>query len=195
MNKDKKLYTASHTLLKIVLGKYTNQHPKAIKFHKNTYGKPSVLSSSTKFNISHSKQIFVVAISKYEVGIDIEYTGNKFDLHDFISTALSYNERVYIKTLPETQQKKQFYAFWTRKEAFLKSLGIGLINNLQTLEIPIYKYNYTNNLYFKKYIISPLINFDDLYTGHISYQSTTEKCIQHKILNNDHIKQMVEELT
>ena len=27
------------------------------------------------------------------------------------------------------------------------------------------------------------------------YQSTTEKCIQHKILNNDHIKQMVEELT
>ena len=33
------------------------------------------------------------------------------------------------------------------------------------------------------------------YTGHISYQSTTEKCIQHKILNNDHIKQMVEELT
>ena len=193
ISKDKQRYIASHTLLRILLSRYIGIHHTKINFSKNTYGKPFISDSTMEFNLSHTKQKLVIAISNYEIGIDIEYLSESFDLNDFLDTALSNNEKEYIKALPETQQKRQFYSFWTKKEAFLKSIGTGLTNDLQMLELPIHKYDYVSNIYFKEHIITPLNNFSRGYVGHVAYKNTSEKFIEHEVLDNYHIKQIIKE--
>ncbi len=87
------------------------------------------------FNISHSKDMVLCAFSKtQEIGIDVEYCGKdrfglqkaKFSKYTLkkILKIMSYDEVVYVRQ--HTNPLLAFYKLWTRKEAVLKCLGIGI---------------------------------------------------------------------
>jgi 4'-phosphopantetheinyl transferase len=79
-----------------------------------------------KFNISHSGDYVIVAFSDQEIGTDIER------IMDFdIMSAVSYlhpDEVEYIKR--SLDPKDAFFEIWTRKEAYLKAIGKGIIEGL-----------------------------------------------------------------
>ncbi|UOY05738.1 4'-phosphopantetheinyl transferase superfamily protein [Muricauda sp. SCSIO 64092] len=100
----------------------------------NKYGRPRLpgLSDTLDFNISHSGQFVVCAISdSIPVGIDIEKI-KKIEIDSFKSymTAQEYRNIIYSE-----KSQEEFFGYWTKKEAVLKAIGRGLSMNLNGFEI------------------------------------------------------------
>jgi len=88
-------------------------------------GKPR-LNEKGHFNLSHSGNIVLAAFSEHEIGVDIEKC-NDCDMVD-ITPYLHQKEQEYIRNT--TEQKDAFYTVWTRKEAYLKAKGVGIVEGL-----------------------------------------------------------------
>ena len=153
INKDKLLHLGSLYLKR----KYIKGN-----IYNNEYGKP--LNDNISFNISHSNEYVIIGISKTNIGIDIEYIKDVKD--NLINYCLSDNEK-------NNLNKYNFYYFWTRKEAYFKLLGKGIlykeIKNIDTLKL--------NNIYFEStkidnYYLS--IAKENEFTFNINYVSIIE---------------------
>lgn len=122
---DKKRFIICRSILKIVLAAHTKIDAKNISLDYHFNKKPYLASHPTlHFNISHSEDFAVIAISHNKVGIDIEYMSEDFNFNEIMSDVFNDNE---ILTIQKAANKKQsFYTYWTRKEAFVKYLGKGI---------------------------------------------------------------------
>ncbi len=90
-----------------------------ITYQKN--GKP--LLEDVYFNISHSKNLVVCALStKGTIGIDVEKEEPK-PLENF-KPWFTAKEWIDINKAPSSI--RQFYWYWTRKESIIKAIGINL---------------------------------------------------------------------
>jgi 4'-phosphopantetheinyl transferase len=90
-------------------------------------GKPFIPGEQS-FNISHSGDFVVVAFSNAEIGVDVEV------IDDFDLTTMSgfFHPNEIDAVEQATNQLGKFYELWTRKEAFLKAMGIGITEELTT---------------------------------------------------------------
>jgi 4'-phosphopantetheinyl transferase len=96
---------------------------------KTREGKIFFLHKIQKFNISHSGDFVVCALSnEFEMGLDIEQI-LPVPLVDFknIMSEIEWKEITSVEGLTA------FYRLWTMKEAVCKAEGIGLINELNNL--------------------------------------------------------------
>lgn len=103
----------------------------------NKYQKPYVYGSAN-FNISHSYNCVVCAISKEcVVGVDVEYK-LKINFRDF-THLWTINE---MKLLNDSNDvSNQFYRIWTRKESIIKADGRGLsipLNEIDVVDNEVY---------------------------------------------------------
>lgn len=120
----------------------------------NEFGKPYL--DNIYFNISHSCNFIVVIISNDICGIDIEYI-DKDRNYDLLSTKiLSNNEYdIYIKS---ERKEEYFITCWTKKEAYFKGIGTGLIKSkLNELDKDIYSVKIIDSKN-KEYILSIYAN-------------------------------------
>lgn len=96
-----------------------------LRFMYGLHGKPELLGQKLKFNMSHSGDYVVLAISNHTIGIDVE--GKKKDrLH---IAKRFFCEREYEEIVQrDSQDEKErcFLELWTMKEAAVKYLGTGL---------------------------------------------------------------------
>jgi 4'-phosphopantetheinyl transferase len=84
------------------------------------------------FNIAHSGRFIVCALSlTNKVGIDVEEI-KPISLEDFEA---NFSEEEWIKIYADEDQYRGFYKFWTKKEAFLKAIGLGLNVPLREAEV------------------------------------------------------------
>ncbi|RNL52567.1 4'-phosphopantetheinyl transferase family protein [Pedobacter jejuensis] len=123
--RDTKRYVIGKFYSKMILAKMINKKPADIHFQFNEYKKPYI--NNINFNISHSGDYVVLAISPYAVGIDIEAINPVLDYQELIHQCFKEEE---IKRITDLDS---FYLFWTRKEALLKATGEGLTDNLPTI--------------------------------------------------------------
>lgn len=117
-----------------------------------------------KFNISHTEGLVLLAISKREVGIDVEKINFKFEFKDILENCFTRDEIINIDN-----NIISFYRYWTAKEAYLKCDGIGLIRNLKEIEIISFENEFIKINDSKRNTISRLksLNYDDKYFGAI----------------------------
>lgn len=167
----RKIYVLTYVILRLILSTYTGIKPELIKLYSNKYGKPFIESNKLSFNISHSKEQIAIALSAFEVGIDIEYVDPEFNFHEITDMVLSDNEKLAIKALNPSLQNRQFFLYWTQKEALLKAIGTGINLDLNTLEIisgnKIYK--------FKEWKITSFKISNSNYVGHIAYKHNNKR--------------------
>jgi 4'-phosphopantetheinyl transferase len=181
----KKVYILTYIILRLLLSNCIGIKPELIKLYKNKYGKPFIGSNKLNFNISHSKTKLVIALSAYEVGIDIEYIDPNFDVYEISDMVLSRNEKLVIEELEPDLQKKQFFLYWTQKEALLKAIGTGINSDLNILEVVPSSTIYDNSdkVYrFKEWNIVSCKNLNKNYVGHIAYRYNrynNKKIIKH----------------
>lgn len=69
---DKKRTVAGEMLARRMISKYCKVVPEDIYFETGCYGKPNAKHLNVEFNISHSEEVVVCAISDKPVGIDAE---------------------------------------------------------------------------------------------------------------------------
>lgn len=121
-----------------ILARYLNQPPKSIVFSVGPYGKPYILDHPIHFNLTHSHELALLAVSKEtEVGIDIEYWRPRINIDGLVKKVFTRNEQETFLALAESQQTASFYQVWTSKEAFVKALGKGLYHPLAAIEVVV----------------------------------------------------------
>lgn len=98
--------------------------PLTISYRYGAHGKPMIADFPKHFNLSHSGDYVVCAVSDGEVGVDIqkwvpfkERTAERF---------FAPEEWKLLQTLPMGQRTEMFYRLWTRKEAYGKYTGLGI---------------------------------------------------------------------
>lgn len=122
---DRNRFIICRSILKIVLAAHTKLEAKNICLDYHFNKKPYLASHpGLYFNISHSGDFAVIAVSRNNVGIDIEYISEELNFTNLLPAIFEENE---ILTIQNTANKKHaFYTLWTRKEAFVKALGKGI---------------------------------------------------------------------
>jgi 4'-phosphopantetheinyl transferase len=123
-----KRYVEIHGRLRNVLAQMLNQPPAKIRIKKAEHGKPYLADyPELAFNLSHSADRVMIAVGWLcQLGIDIEICKQRINLSGLVGKCFAEEEAAYWAKLPETQKSREFYRFWTRKEAFVKATGHGI---------------------------------------------------------------------
>lgn len=101
-------------------------------FEYNEYGKP-FWPQGPFFSISHCKTGILVAVHDAPVGVDIESYRN-FD-ESLVRRTMNADEQAAIAAASDP--RKAFISLWTQKEAYLKFLGTGIIDDLQQVLVNV----------------------------------------------------------
>jgi len=129
-------YIKTRGILRQVLGSYLNIKPQKISIQIAEYGKPFIEGAELFFNLSHTGNKLVLAVSNTgEVGVDLEQYKQRHNLIGLVKKCFSALEQDYWLGLPESQKVIQFYRFWVRKEAFVKAVGRGIAVGLNQCEV------------------------------------------------------------
>lgn len=129
---DKDRFIIYKSILKFVLAAYTKLAVTKIHFDYNFNKKPYLSSHPWLFfNISHSEDFAVIAISLNKVGIDIEYISKDFTFTNLLPDIFKDNEVLAIQNA--VNKKQSFYKSWTRKEALVKALGKGIDDDFKNI--------------------------------------------------------------
>jgi 4'-phosphopantetheinyl transferase len=119
-------FIAARGQLRTILSRYLECEPDQIQFRYNQWGKPSIDRDEFEFNLSHSEDNFLLAVSRQPVGVDIEAIRATYELELMAQTVFSKVEWVEWSRLTTSEKIKSFYQIWTRKEALLKGIGCGI---------------------------------------------------------------------
>jgi len=131
-------YVASHGKLRLILAKYLGTPPEKILFTIQSHGKPFVACDrfgGIRFNLAHSGNHMAVGVSyANDIGVDIEIWADKVDYHGIMALCFSEEETRFWSDLPKELQQEFFYKLWTRKESFVKAIGLGLELDVSLVE-------------------------------------------------------------
>lgn len=122
-------FVIDHGLLRLLLSAYLETDPRKLSFVTNPYGKPQLESRSCRlrFNMSHSGQVTMIALClDAEIGIDIEVIRPIAEWDDIASSHFSAMENQSLHKEAPAQRMEAFFRCWTRKEALIKAMGMGL---------------------------------------------------------------------
>jgi len=132
-------------ILRQILSRYTQIPAAEIAFKQNTYGKISLDTNNStlknnhlEFNLSHSGDLILYAFTlKHAIGIDIEMIRPIKDSHALAKRFFSSKEIIALEALSKEDHQVGFFTCWTRKEAFIKALGIGLSYPLNEFTVSV----------------------------------------------------------
>lgn len=129
---DRQRFGITRHWLRVLLGRYTRQHPARVRLVSGIHGKPELESEQGwGFNVSHSGNAVLIAVGKGHVGVDVEEINPAFGFQELLADNFSLAGQQYIKT--NADPPAAFYELWTRKEALLKATAQGLIDALATV--------------------------------------------------------------
>ncbi len=130
-SRDRHDYVIGRGLLREILGSYIETRPAILQFHYRENGKPWLANRSMKqnlnFNLSHSGGLLIIAVARNrELGIDLELVRPFSEMEAVASRCFSREEQVTLQYLKFPHKEKNFFRYWTRKEAGLKCSGTGI---------------------------------------------------------------------
>lgn len=140
--RDRSRYTVAHSWLRRLLGARLGLRPEAVELVYGEHGKPALAahlaSSELHFNLSCSHGLAVCAFTAgREIGVDIESVLPLAAVAPIGDRFFSQREQATYRTLPERDKAQGFFNCWTRKEAFIKALGVGLSLPLDTFDVSL----------------------------------------------------------
>ena len=122
---DQLRFGCTRGLLRVLLARYTNQPPDRIEFVPGVNQKPELTwPVGWHFNVSHSGNWILIAISRVRVGVDLEWMNPDLAFRDLLPSSFSPAEQRYIDACADARWG--FYRLWTRKEALVKATAKGM---------------------------------------------------------------------
>jgi 4'-phosphopantetheinyl transferase len=116
-----------------ILAQYLHCDPRTLIFATNQFGKPTLSRADVEYNASHSDAVAMLAVTGGSaVGLDIERVRDRGGHYEWLSD----DERRRVLTLPPDQRTTEALRMWTRKEAYVKALGLGVTALDANLRVP-----------------------------------------------------------
>ncbi|MFE7188225.1 4'-phosphopantetheinyl transferase family protein [Kitasatospora sp. NPDC057541] len=132
---DRTAYLAAHVALRRVLGRRLAVAPEALAFTREPcpdcagpHGRPRLagpLPGAPHFSLSHGGGRVLIGVAAAPLGVDVEPLPGA-DAAEVLSAALHPAERAELADVLAARRPGEFARLWTRKEAYLKGLGVGL---------------------------------------------------------------------
>ncbi len=133
-------YIAAHCALRHTLARRVGAHPRDLQYAASTHGRPSLVnqSASLDFNLSHSAEFALIAIAHdAHIGVDVEILR---PIENHMTLAVRFfatGEIDVLRAMPAREADAAFLRCWTRKEAYIKALGLGLSHPLHAFEVSL----------------------------------------------------------
>ena len=129
--RDRQRFLLTRALVRTMLSRYAAVTPAGWQFIANVHGRPEILDRPAgvpdlRFNISHTDGLIACAVTiGREVGVDVEHVGRRLT-QDVAARFFAPAEVAHLQSLPEDDQERLFFDYWTLKEAYIKARGFGL---------------------------------------------------------------------
>jgi 4'-phosphopantetheinyl transferase len=125
---DARRYLAGRHALRQVLAEALDRSPQDLVIEPDELGKPHLLPrGDLHFNLSHSAHESLIGLSRDQpIGVDIEVVHEVVDADALAGAHFTDGERAAWSRAAQALRDRTFLACWTRKEACLKALGVGL---------------------------------------------------------------------
>jgi 4'-phosphopantetheinyl transferase len=127
-NRDvRRRYVLARAALREALGVRTTRRPGALRFEYGERGKPRLAGPGPEFNLSHSGDLAVIAVSdRGPVGVDLERLRPRRRVDLMARRILAPPERERFERTAVADRAELLLRCWTAKEAVAKALGDGL---------------------------------------------------------------------
>lgn len=136
--RDRNRFVLARAILRTLLGAYTGEEPARVPLRLSPSGKPFLSDRSDfHFNLSHCEDRGVVAIARQPVGVDLE---KRRDIPEALTIAedlFAISEVRALRAFPAPLQSEAFLRCWTRKEAYVKARGEGLLTPLVSFAVTL----------------------------------------------------------
>jgi 4'-phosphopantetheinyl transferase len=121
-------WTAGRAALRRLLERYTGVPAADLRFARGEHGKPYLAGSRVRFNMTDSGDLALYAVTlDAEIGVDVERV-RAIDGASISRRFLPASEAAAVRDDPAS-----FFHMWTRREAYLKCIGVGL----RRIDLPI----------------------------------------------------------
>lgn len=136
---DARRTVASRACLRLLLGRYLDVPPSSIAFATTAHGKPQLAAPPTapqfELNVSHSGNWVVIGFARgLPLGVDVE-CHRELEFSELVNSFFSPQEREAWSRVPASEPASAFFSAWTRKESYLKALGLGLSKSLDSFSV------------------------------------------------------------
>jgi 4'-phosphopantetheinyl transferase len=127
--RDRVRYLAAHVGMRHILARYLGAAPAELAFSEGLHGRPQLAGAwagDLEFNLSHSGELALVAVTLHgPLGVDVEALRPMPDWRELAERYFTPEECAALVAAGADPQV-EFLRCWVRKEAALKSTGIGL---------------------------------------------------------------------
>jgi 4'-phosphopantetheinyl transferase len=135
-DRDRTRFVLARGVLRMILGAYNSCPPASLSFSYGPYGKPAAEEMPFNFNLSHSGDIAMYAISqRVRIGIDVELVRPLGEMDSIAERVFTRREMRALATIGADEKAARFFQLWTRKESVLKGIGLGLGAALQAIDV------------------------------------------------------------
>ena len=137
-SRDRWRYITARARLRELLARRLDCAPAEVPLDCNAYGKPFVPAGDLRFNLSHAGDVTLYVLAQgRDVGCDIEWRNEQVAVDDVAARFFAAREVDVLRGLPAAERTAAFFNGWTRKEAFIKALGLGLSVPLDGFEVSL----------------------------------------------------------
>ncbi len=128
---DRLHFVVGRARMRTILGRYVKREATRLHFCYSAHGKPALREEDgenrIRFNMSRSPGLGLLALQLDEdLGIDIERIRPFPDALAIARRLFAAAEHEALEALPSEERNATFFRYWTRKEAAVKSIGLGL---------------------------------------------------------------------
>jgi 4'-phosphopantetheinyl transferase len=135
---ERRRYVVSRGVARMLLARYANVAPESIRFRYGRHGKPELESGyPLELNVAHAGERAIYAFARRPIGVDVELVREDVDHLSLAKHAFSEQESAALGALSGRRRSRAFYACWTRKEAYVKALGVGLAMPLSEFSVSV----------------------------------------------------------
>lgn len=129
-------YMRGRAVTRMILATHLGCAPSDLEFRNGEHGKPQLAGGKLYFNLSHSLDRAVIAVSQLpRVGIDIECFSREVDVDGLSRRCFRDVEIARYERMTPEQKNRAFFWTWTAKEARMKATGEGFRLEPQRIEI------------------------------------------------------------